>query len=353
MARSIFKGGAILGVAGAVPSARIDNLTDHAFATEEEARKVITLTGVPEYRKASPGTTASDLCEAAARQLMSGLDESFDSIDAIVFVSMTPDYRVPSTACTLQHRLGCRTSTIAFDINMGCSGYIVGLFNALSLIQGAGLRRVLLLTGDTQTKLCHFEDKNVAFILADAGTASLVGASASAEAVTVELMTDGSRYKSLYVPAGGFRTMTSPATREVSERADGGMRSDEHLYMNGMDVFKFSSTDVVDLLASFLAQGGLAPAQINNLFLHQANKFMTDKIAAKLKFTKEQVPYSLGVYGNTGSASIPLTIAHHFSQHPMAGPTRNLLCGFGVGLSWGVIDMVFQQLFTPPVIDFA
>jgi len=351
MPRSIFSGIRILGVAAAVPEQRVDNLTGHAFSSEEDARKVIALTGVSEYRKAPEHICASDLCEAAANRLFADLGASFSDVDAIIFATMTPDYRVPSTACILQDRLGCPKSVLAYDINMGCSAFIVGLYNACALLNGGGLGRVLLLTGDTQTRLAHSEDKNVAFLLADGGTATLLEADDQAGSITIRLKTDGSRFENLYVPAGGFRRMSDERSGIVTQRPDGGFRSDDHLYMNGMEIFKFSSSDVVDTLAEFMQESSLTPAEVDFLFLHQANKFMTDKIASKLKFPKEKVPYSLGQYGNTGSASIPLTMAHHFSQ---AGPPQDakvLLCGFGVGLSWGVAEVTLDGLCAPPLVE--
>jgi 3-oxoacyl-[acyl-carrier-protein] synthase-3 len=145
--------------------------------------------------------------------------------------------------------------------------------------------------------------------------------------------------------------MSDDESRQVRERPDGGLRSDDHLYMNGMEIFKFSSSDVVDTLGGFMSQSSLTPDQVDFLFLHQANKFMTDKIASKLKFPKDKVPYSLGLYGNTGSASIPLTIAHHFSKNPAAAKARSLLCGFGVGLSWGVAEVVLDGVYTPSIVE--
>lgn len=351
MARSVFEGVRIRGVAAAVPTARVDNLTDHSFITPEDARKVIALTGVPEYRRAPPEMCASDLAEAAARRLFEGLNLGFDAVDAVLFGTMTPDYRVPSTACLLQSRLGCGTSVVAYDYNMGCSAYIVGLFNACAMISGGGLERVLLLTGDTQSKLIHPEDKNVALLLADGGSATIVEAADRDRKIEVEIRTDGSRFENLYVPAGGFRRKSDAESGRVTERSDGGLRSDDTLYMNGMEVFKFSSSDVVDTLAGFMQRADATPENVDYLFLHQANKFMTDKIANKLKFPKAKVPYSLGLYGNTGSASIPLTIAHHFSTEGAEPDVRALMCGFGVGLSWGVADARLEDLYTPPLVE--
>ena len=353
MAKSVFSGVRISGVAGAVPRAAVNNLTDHHFCPVEDRKKIVALTKVASYRKAPPEICASDLCLAAAEALLSGLGQRAEEIDAIVFATITPDYRVPSTACVLQHRLKCRTTVIAYDISMGCSGYVVGLYNACSLIKGGGLKRVLLLTGDTQTKLCYEQDKNVVFILGDGGTATLLEADAGAGDIVIEVMTDGGRFESLYVPAGGFRRPSTEATRQVRVQADGGMRSEEHLYMNGMEIFKFAATDVVKTLTSFMEAEKLSPDDVDHLFLHQANGFMNDKIAKKLNFPPEKVPHTIEFYGNTGSASIPLTMAHHFSQKGSTGRERCLVSGFGVGLSWGVATMLIDGVYAPPVLELA
>jgi len=353
MPKSVFPGVRITGVAGAVPSAKIDNLRDHPFVPPEDCRKIIELTKVAGYRKAPPHLCASDLCQASAEALLAGLGRKAEEIDAIVFTSMTPDYRVPSTACLLQDRLKCSSSVLAYDVNMGCSGYIVGLYNACSLIRGAGLKRVLLLSGDTQTKLCYEEDKNVVFILGDGGTATLLEADATADDIVIELMTDGSRFSNLYVPAGGCRRPSSNDSREVRVQPDGGMRSDDHLFMNGMEIFKFSVTDVVKTLMSFMETEHLPAEALDRLFLHQANFFMNDKIAKKLKFTQDKVPYTIPFYGNTGSASIPLTMAHHYSTAGQAARHRVLMSGFGVGLSWGVATATLDGIYAPPVIELS
>ena len=351
MAKATFKNGKIRGIAAAVPRGKVNVVADHVFCPEEDRKKISSLTGVAEYRRATNEVCTSDLCKEAAENLFKNLGISPDTVDAVVFSTMTPDYRVPSTACILQDRLGLPNSAVAYDINMGCSGYVVGLFNALSLINGAGLKRVLLLAGDTQTKLCYEKDKNVVFLLGDAGTATVIDADVPSEASTIELLTDGSRFRSLYVPSGSFRNPSTEASREVRERPDGGLRADDHLYMDGMEIFKFSSTDVVKSIEAFMAAGGLTVDRIDYLVLHQANKFMNDKIARKLKFPPEKVPYSIPVFGNTGSASIPTTIVHNFPKMGGKDELRCVLSGFGVGLSWGVADVTLKNISCPPITE--
>lgn len=352
MPKSIFKNIKIRGIAATVPKNKVRNLSDHEFSSAEDRKKIVALTGVTEYRKAAPETCSSDLCKESAKALFEALKVDPKTIGGIVFATMTPDYRVPSTACILQDRLGCSNSAVAYDINMGCSGYVVGLYNACSLIQGAGLKRVLLLAGDTQTKLCYEKDKNVVFLLGDGGSATLLEAAEGVDDIKIELMNDGSRFKTLYVPAGSFRNPSTEKTRQVTERPDGGLRSDDNLYMDGMEIFKFSSTDVVKTIHAFMESERLSAEGVDYLVLHQANKFMNDKIARKLQFTPEKVPYSIQVYGNTGSASIPLTIVHNYSDMKKQEKVRCLLSGFGVGLSWGVVDITLDQLYCPPVIEY-
>jgi 3-oxoacyl-[acyl-carrier-protein] synthase-3 len=192
----------------------------------------------------------------------------------------------------------------------------------------------------------------VVFLLGDGGTATLVEASErSTDPIVIELMTDGGRFDKLFVPTGGFRKPSTELTRQVKQQPDGGMRAEDHLYMDGMQIFHFSSTDVVKSIKTFMESENLSLEKIDFLVLHQANKFMTDKIARKLKFSLDKVPYSLAVYGNTGSASIPLTIAYNHGEMMPAGENRCLFCGFGVGLSWGIVDIVLNKIYCPPIVE--
>jgi 3-oxoacyl-[acyl-carrier-protein] synthase-3 len=347
---TIFNGCQVKGIAAAVPKQIVNNLTSHINLSEAEVLKTIELTGVKQYRRSAADICASDLCFEAAIHLMKILDVSPESIDAILFVTQTPDYRMPSTACLLQSRLGCRQSILTFDINLGCSGFIVGLFNCCALLSGAKFRRILLLCGDTQTKLAYENDKNVNFIMGDAGTATLIESTQDTEPICMSLNTDGSRYDKLIVPAGGFRLPSSEATRQIMKQPDGQKRSLEHIHMSGMDVFNFSVTDVVKTMKTFMEQNNISANILDFLILHQANKFMTDKIGRKLTFKPNQILYSLDIYGNTSCASIPLTIVHNSIQFQNK-TVHCLLSGFGIGLSWGVADVYFKNLKCTEIIE--
>ncbi len=348
----IFENIKIAGISAAVPRTVVNNLRDHAFVPLEEREKTVKLTGVEEYRKAADDQTTADLCEAAARALLKGLNVDPKTVDGLILVTMTPDYVAPSTACVLQAKLGLPLAAVTFDVNLGCSGYVYGLYIACSLIQGGSLKRVLLLAGDTQTKICYEQDKNTVFLLGDAGSATILeSAPGSSSPIRMKFMTDGSKKDSLIVPAGGFRNPSNDKTRKIEKQPDGGTRSHEHLYLNGMEVFNFSITDVVSTIKEFIAEENIQVDGMDYLVLHQANKFMTDKIAKKLGFPADKVPYSLSKYGNTSSASIPLTMAHCFSKLGDKKDLRCLLSGFGVGLSWGVVDINLQSTRYLDVIE--
>ncbi len=351
MSQSSFHNISVKCISAAVPIKTVDNFAEHTWVSEEEKTKTIKLTGIKQYRKADSFICTSDLCQKAAEILLERLHIEPESVDAVLFVSQTPDYRLPSTACVLQDKLRISQKAIAFDINLGCSGFVYGLYTACCFIQGGGLKRVLLLCGDTQTKFSCPGDKSVAFILGDAGTATLIEYQKGVPDINFLLMSDGSRFDRLIVPGGGYRNPSSAETLEMSRQPDGGMRSLEHVYMDGMEIFNFSVTDVVKTIQVFMDSINIDPSQIDFLVLHQANKFMTDKIARKLRFPSEKVLYSLQIYGNTSCASIPLTIVHNFQKIKEDRVRRCILAGFGVGLSWGVVDIAFDSVLCPPVAE--
>jgi len=350
MARSKFDNILIKGIASAVPKVIIDNIEGHPFVDPEEKQKMVKLTGMRQYRKAPVGVCSSDLCVCAAAELFKVTNIRAKDIDAILFVTQTPDYRLPSTACIIQHELGCSQKTLAFDINLGCSGYVYGLYTACSFIQGGGLQNVLLLCGESQTKLADEGDKNVWFIMGDAGSASLISREDKAAAINFSLMTDGSRFDKLIVPYGGYRHPSNDESREVKLQAEGGIRSQEHIFMEGMEIFNFAATDVVITIREFMHDNDISEAEVDYLILHQANKFMTDKVAKKLKFSPDKVLYSLEYYGNTSSASIPLTISQHMSRDTQIRK-RCIISGFGVGLSWGVANIDLEGTICPGVAE--
>lgn len=308
--------------------------------SEEDIQKAIQNIGIEERRIAEPDVCASDLCFAAAQQLIA--DNAIDpkSIDVLLFVSQTSDYHQPATAAILQHKLGLSKDTLAFDINLACSGYVYGLSAAYAYAQNEGVNRVLLLVGETMSKIVSRYDKVNTPLFGDAGTATLIEKGEQFGKSIFSLHTDGKGAEVMMIPDGGFRNPVSEKSFVEETDANGDKRSRLQFRMDGMAVFNFGMSEEPRDVKNIVDAAGLDLSQIDLLIYHQANKFMTDFFTKWLKFDKAKTPYSIRKYGNTSSASIPLTIVSElYAGYP--DRTHVILSGFGAGLSWGsaLLDM--------------
>lgn len=349
MANLTTRGASIKGIASAVPIATegIDALAK-SFG-EEEARKIAKSTGVTTRHIVKPGQCTSDLCFAATQKLLAELKWPKESVDALVFVSQTFDYIQPATSCCLHGRLGLPKSCAAFDIALGCSGYVYGLLAASNLIT-SGCERVLLLVGETcSTNHVSPLDLGNRLLFGDAGTATALAADPNGK-MHFRLGTDGTGYSFLIIPAGGSRMPRTPETAIRTQREDGTIRSDEDGYMNGPEVFGFTLREVPSLISGILNAAGWTTQEVDAFVMHQANKFMLDHLSKRLKLPPEKVPLSLGDFGNTSSASIPLTITHRLREDLRINKRKVVMAGFGIGLSWGAVATELGPIVAPDVV---
>jgi 3-oxoacyl-[acyl-carrier-protein] synthase III len=345
MASLTVRNAAIRGIASAVP-ARIEGTDDLVkVCGREDTQKIAQATGVHDRHISEPGQCASDLCFHAAGRLLEELGWEKDSVGALIFVSQTFDFVCPATSCYLHGRLGLSKDCIAFDIAQGCSGYVYGLWNAASIIAGGG-RRVLLLVGDTLSKIVSPLDKSTAPLFGDAGTATALEYDESGS-MHFEFGTDGAGYRHLIVPAGGFRQTRNNETAKRTERDGGNVRSDEDLFMDGAEIFTFTIREVPEMISKVLASINWSVADVDAFVFHQANKFMLDYLAKKMRMPPDRVPYSLEKFGNTSSASIPITISQNLRYSVENQRNRFVLAGFGVGLSWGAVAFESGPLVLP------
>ncbi|MCB1864532.1 MAG: ketoacyl-ACP synthase III [Chromatiales bacterium] len=334
MSFASFEGPAIVGVAAAVPQRVLDNLEFDWDFSDQEVRDIVAKSGVQRRRWAPDSICGSDMSEAAAKRLLQDMDVDPQSVDAVVFVSQTPDYRMPATAALLQHRLALGTGAAAFDINLGCSGYVYGLFVAFSMIGSGAMRRVLLLNGETRTRAYSFRDRKTGLLFGDAGTATLIEHRPTAGKSHFSLNSDGERGHLISIKAGGARHPSTPETLREKAQPDGGFRSDEHGVMDGVGIFSFMISDVYRDIRAILERAGRGADELAFAVMHQANRFGLEHLRKKLGLAPDQVPYSLDEFGNTSSASIPLTMVTRLADKlPLMGGDV-LLSGFGVGLSW-------------------
>ncbi|MGO9417149.1 MAG: ketoacyl-ACP synthase III [Syntrophobacteraceae bacterium] len=338
---------AIKGIVSAVP-AQVEGIDQLARVFgDENSRKIAQATGVYERHISSPDQCTSDLCFYAAVRLIERLNWTNDSIDALIMVSQTFDYFQPATSCCLHGRLGLSKDCAAFDIALGCSGYVYGLWSAASLIAG-GCRRILLLAGETPSKVVAPFDRSSRPLLGDAGTATALEYQEN-ERMYFEMGTDGTGYNHLIIPAGGYRIRRNAETARRTEREGGNVRSDEDVFIDGPAVFTFVLREVPPMLNKVLASAKWNAEQVDAFVFHQANRFMLDHLSKKMKLHPDRVPYSLEEFGNTSSASIPLTISHKLRQLLQKKRTRLVLAGFGIGLSWGAVALETAPFVLPEI----
>jgi 3-oxoacyl-[acyl-carrier-protein] synthase-3 len=324
----------IVGIAAAVPKNTIDNYayTEHFDAVS--VKELVDKVGIKERRFAPDGMCASDLCFAAAEQLIVDMKIDKSEIDLLVFVSQTPDYRMPATSIILQDRLGLGKQTAAFDISLGCSAFIYGLSVVYALMQTGGFRKALLLDGETRSRIYSPKDRKTAFLFGDGGIAAIIEKNEKFGVSHFSLNSDGSLSDLIKVDAGGYRNPSSIETlKEKVVDEFGNIRSDEHGYMNGADVFNFAIREVPKDIKKVLEMAQIELADVDYAVFHQANDYMNNYLAKKLKLRPEQVPSCISQFGNTSSVSIPLTIATQL-HGKFDSPKKLILSGFGVGMSW-------------------
>lgn len=341
-------GVAVRAIAAALPDERLD-LTDLCDIWEQnEVEQLIAVNGISSVRIAEDGVCASDLCEKAARVILDADPELIGKIGGIVFVSQTPDYILPATSHLLQSRLGIATDAVAFDLSTGCPGYIYGLYQAGLLVSSGSCEAVLVCVGDVLTQYVNPLDKSNRTVFGDAGSATLVEKGDGD--ITFSIMTDGSGADHLMIPAGGCRYPKDEDSENVSVREDGNMRSDEDLYMNGLEIMNFSLREVPKNVEAALTCKGWDKSEVTLFGFHQANKFILNYLRKILKVPKESVPIAMGETGNTSAASIPLMLAQEGSRLSAENRLqKTVLCGFGVGLSCAAaaLDLSRTKIWDP------
>ncbi|MFT3682747.1 MAG: ketoacyl-ACP synthase III [Ferruginibacter sp.] len=351
MALLKFNNVGIAGMAACVPANVIKNHEYTQFFSEADAKEITDKTGILERRFALPGVTSSDLCYHAAEKLISDLAISKEDIDLLVFVSQTPDYRMPATSVLLQNRLGLGSQTMAFDISLGCSAYVYALSVVYSIMERSGFKKALLLDGETRSRVYSAKDRKTAFLFGDAGTASIIERDDKYGSSYFSLNSDGSREDLIKVKAGGYRYPSSPETfieKVIDEY--GNMRSDEHGFMEGADVFNFVLREIPPDIKRLEQFSGINLPDLDFYLFHQANDYMNGYLAKKLKLPPEKVPSCIKYFGNTSSVSIPLTIASQL-QGKLDEKNQLMLCGFGVGMSWATAFLTFDNCHISNLVE--
>jgi len=353
MALQTIKNVAIKGIAACVPEEVADNRQLELLGTPEDREKFIETTGIAKrHIVGNSKVTTSDLCFQAAEKLLADLQWNKDEIDCLVFVTQTPDYILPATSAILQDRLGLSKDCFAIDISLGCSGWVYGLSTISSFISSGNFKKGLLLVGDTVTVTKSDRDKSTYPLFGDAGTATALSYSPDAKPMYFHTGTDGSGYEAIMIEDGGFRNFFNEESLTVKERGEGIFRNNLQSHLSGQDVFIFGITRAPKSIKTLIENFNLNVDEVDYFILHQANMLMTDMIRKKLKVDPAKVPYSLDEYGNTSSASIPLTITTRINDKVTQGPVKMIACGFGVGLSWGTVYFETENIVCPEILKY-
>lgn len=299
--------------------------------------KIYEKTGIKKRHISAEEETCSYMAIQAAEDLFEKYNIAREDIDYILLCTQSPDYLLPTTACIVQNKLNIPKTAGALDFNLGCSGYVYGLSLAKGLIESHQAKNILLITSEMYSKHINHKDKSVRTLFGDAATATLIGAVESEHDLIHSFIfgTDGSGADNLIIPHGGSKEPISSLSSAEYEDNHGNVRSPKNLYMNGAEILTFTLVNVPKSINAVLEKAAISKENINKVIFHQANKFMLDKLKKKIGFSDEQFLVSYEEYGNTVSSTIPLGIINGIDNNEINSTQNILICGFGVGYSWG------------------
>ena len=343
---------AIKGISACVPP-QVEENKEIPFYASGEAEQIIAATGIERRHIAGPDICVSDLCFLAAERLIEELGWKKDSIDLLALCTQNPDYRNQPTSFLVHERLGLKDSTMCLDFFHGCPGWVMSLSSVSTMLSTGVIKRALLLVGDTVSKDQNQASHESRPLFGDACTATALEYKLGAPAMFFNNGTLSEDGKALILTQGGYRHPYTHETLEIElARRAGTLKEGQTDDMDGMDVFSFAITKVPKALKKLCAEYGINIDDVDHLVLHQANKLIVDAIAKRMKVPSEKVPLGLREYGNTTSASIPLTIVSECADSYRNGVQKSLICGFGTGLSWGSAYIETNKIIVPEVIIY-
>lgn len=338
IARS-FSGIKVAGIACAVPS-KIKYTDEYSdYYGKDSVQRFKQATGIESRYLSNGKQTASDLCYVAAKALMKKNNLTENDVDALIFVTQSADYSIPATAFVLHKRLNLKADCLVFDINLGCSGFVNGIYILSGMIQSGMIERALLLVGDAVIDRPLTDDKSFSMMFGDAGSACILE-KGNGE-IKGMIRSDGEGYNTLITPFPGARF---PINRENLERFENPQK------MDGDDTFLFTITKVPKLFKEFYNYFECSFEDFDYCILHQANLMIINQIIKKLKMPAEKVPVSIAKYGNTDGASVPVGIVDLCESITEDKTLKLITSGFGIGLSWGIVSFEINTEDVLPMI---
>lgn len=332
------------GMATCVPKRIYHNVDDAPPKVRSERERLARNIGIYTRRLCPSWQTFSDLAFDATEKLLAELQWNKADVDALIVVTQSPDYLIPATAIILQDRLQLPQTTIAYDVNLGCSGYPFGLHLLGCMVATGSVKKGLVLVGDRSAN-----EKDPLF--SDAGTATALEFDSNAPPMYFDLNSDGSGYQAIILPVGGHRNPIEVSDLIPQRGEDGFWRRGTDLILDGPAVLSFSTQRVPPAVEKMLGEAGLSKDDIDYFVFHQANRMINETIRKKLKLPEEKVPSTLRDFGNTSGASLPVTMTARLHESLAQGRKRLLLSGFGIGLSWGTCILEVENAKFPALIE--
>lgn len=343
----------IVGVSACVPKTVEENIELPLYTDKEEVEKIIESTGIVRHRIVEKGTTASDLSIKAVDRLVADLGWGIDSIDLLLYVCTTRDYIQPMTSPTIQDRLGMRQDSYVMDLPLGCAGWVYGMSVAAALMMSGTLKRGLLICAETNTQSHNLNDRTTRPLFGDAATVTALEFDADyTYPMNFVFGVDGSGAKAIMAEFGGFRNPVTIDCLIEQEIEPGVFRKGTDIVLNGMDVFSFAIRRPPRSLKELIELFNINIDDIDYLYLHQANKYIDDRIRHSLKFPIEKTPYCLEDFGNVSGASIPLTMVTRTAKDIGEREKHCLACGFGVGLSWASMEFWMDHVLVSELVEY-
>jgi len=343
----------IVGVSACVPKTIEENIDLPLFENKDEVMKIIESTGIRRHRIVEKGTTASDLSVKAVEKMVADLKWEIESVDLLLYICTTRDYFQPMTSPIIQDRLGIRKDAFVMDLPLGCAGWVYGMSVATALMGSGTLKRGLLIAAETNTQSHNLNDRTSRPLFGDAATVTALEFDEKYDKpMNYVFGVDGSGAKAIMAEYGGFRNPVTQESLVEYEIEPGIFRKGTDIVLNGMDVFSFAIRRPPRSLKELIEVFHINLDEIDFLFLHQANKYIDDRIRKSLKFPEEKTPYCLEDFGNVSGASIPLTMVTRTAKEIGGKENHCLACGFGVGLSWASMEFYMENVVVSYLVEY-
>lgn len=351
----VFHGKRIEGLLAVLPANErlfVDEMDQFDFP-RARSLKLKEVMGYDRHRIVDGPVCVSDLAVHGLEHLFAQGLLGRDDFDALILVTQSPDYFMPATSSVIQGRLGLKHDMFCMDINQGCAGFLIGLYQAFMLLEQPAIRRVVLVNADVMSRKVSVRDRNSYPLIGDAASITVIGCCDDDAPIHANLKMDGSRRDALMIPAGGMREPSSAETRELHADAEGNLRARDDLVMDGSAVFNFVQTEVPPMIEALLAAAHTEAAAVDTYLFHQPNRFMLQKLADKLQVPYAKMPSNVVEhFGNSSGVTIPLALALNLREQVLDKTLTAVLGGFGVGLTWSSMLLPLGPLAFCDIIDY-